>query len=358
MIAKIYSLLSKGFLQCPFKSTGGSAIRITVTGAAGQIGYSLLPLIAKGLMLGPHQPVVLQLLEIEPAIKALQGVALEIEDGSYPLVQEIICTSDTSIAFKDTDIAILVGSFPRKKGMERKDLLEKNAAIFKAQGEALEKYASRNVKVLVVGNPANTNCAICQACAPSIPKENFSALTRLDMNRARSHIALRAKVTPNQVRNVIIWGNHSATQYPDVNHSTIVSDRYHLKELKVRDVIQDDVYLNGAFIDRIQKRGAEILAMRGLSSAMSAANAVVDHIRDWIVGVRSGEYISMAVTSDGSYGIPKGLIFSFPVLCTGNGHYKIVQNLEWDSFSKEKIKITTQELIEERDIAFKFLGLQ
>lgn len=345
------------FFKCPFRSSGGSAIRVTITGGAGQIGYSLLPLIAKGLMFGPTQPVILQLLEVEPALKALKGVALEIEDGSYSLVEDIICTSDPSIAFKDTDVAILVGAFPRKKGMERKDLLEKNAAIFKAQGEALEKYASRNVKVLVVGNPANTNCAICQACAPSIPRENFSALTRLDMNRARSLIATKANVKPNQVKNVIIWGNHSATQYPDVNHATINYDRYKLNQAKVRDIIKDDSFLNGPFIERIQKRGAEILAMRGLSSAMSAANAIVDHIRDWVIGVRTGEYISMAVTSDGSYGIPKGLIFSFPVLCTGNGQYKIVQNLQFDSLSKEKIDITTKELLEEKDIAFNFLGL-
>lgn len=329
-----------------------------MTGAAGQIGYSLIPLIAKGLMLGPNQPVILQLLEIEPALKSLQGVALEIEDGAYPLVKGVICTSDLSVAFKDTDIAILVGSFPRKKGMERKDLLEKNAAIFKEQGEAIEKYASRNVRVLVVGNPANTNCAICQACAPSIPKENFSALTRLDMNRARSLIASKVKVSPNNVKNVIIWGNHSATQYPDVNHAYITMDSYHLNVIKVRDAIKDDEYLNGPFIERIQKRGAEILNMRGLSSAMSAANAIIDHMRDWILGVRTGEYISMAVPSDGSYGIPKGLIFSFPVICLGKGQYKIVQNLEWDELSKTKIKITTDELIEERNIAFKFLGIK
>lgn len=324
-------------------------------------------------MLGPSQPVILHLLEIAQAQKQLQGVALEIADGSYNLVHDIVLTSDPTVAFKDADIAILVGSFPRQKGMERKDLLAKNAAIFKTQGDAIEKFASRDIRVLVVGNPANTNCAIAMACAPSIPRENFSALTRLDMNRARAHLAqmvsarlsaaafpasTKVTVLPAQVKNVIIWGNHSATQYPDVNFAVYTNDKFQLSETLVRQIVADDQYLNGEFIEKIQKRGAEVLAARGLSSAMSAARAACDHVRDWILGTPSNEYISMAVASDGSYGIPKGIVFSYPVRCTGNGKYEIVQGLKWDDFSKQKIKITTDELVEEQQIAFEFLGIK
>lgn len=314
-------------------------------------------------MLGHNQPVILHLLEIAAAQKALQGVALELVDGSYNLIQDVVLTSEASVAFKDADIAVLVGSFPRQKGMERKDLLAKNAAIFKDQGDAIEKFASRNIRVLVVGNPANTNCAIAAACAPSIPRENFSALTRLDMNRARAHLAqltakkLNTLVTPAQIRNVIIWGNHSATQFPDVNFAVYSNDRYHLSQTPVRKLLNDDSYLSGEFIEKIQKRGAEVLAARGVSSAMSAARAACDHIRDWIFGAPN-EYISMAVPSDGSYGIPKGLVFSYPVRCVGNGKYEIVQGLEWDDLSKAKIKATTEELLEEQQIAFEFLGIK
>jgi malate dehydrogenase len=361
---------------CPARRVGGrggggisgwptsKALRVVVTGAAGQIGYSLLPLIASGQMLGHSQPVILHLLEIPAAQKAVQGVALELADGAYNLIEDIVITSDAEVAFKDADIAVLVGSFPRQKGMERKDLLAKNASIFKTQGEAIEKFASRNIRVLVVGNPANTNCAIAAACAPSIPRENFSALTRLDMNRAKAHLAnLVSKKTgqhviPSQVRNVIIWGNHSATQYPDVNFAIFSHDKYHLNESPIRKLINDDSYLNGDFIDKIQKRGAEVLAARGLSSAMSAARAACDHVRDWIFGTASNEWISMAVPSDGSYGVPKGLVFSFPVTCHGNGKFEIVQGLKWDDFSKQKIKTTTDELIEEQQIAFDFLGIK
>ena len=334
-----------------------------MTGAAGQIGYSLLPLIASGQMLGHNQPVILHLLEIEQAQKALQGVALELTDGAYNLVQDVVLTSDPLVAFKDVDVAILVGSFPRQKNMERKDLMAKNAAIFKTQGEAIEKVASRSIRVLVVGNPANTNCAIAAACAPSIPRENFSALTRLDMNRARSHLAqltskkLGVPVAPAQIRNVIIWGNHSATQYPDVNFAVYSNDRYHLSQTPVRKIVNDDSYLNAEFIEKIQKRGAEVLAARGVSSAMSAARAACDHVRDWIFGAPN-EYISMVVPSDGSYGIPKGLMFSYPVRCVGNGKYEIVQGLQWDDLSKAKIKATTDELLEEQEMAFEFLGIK
>jgi malate dehydrogenase len=315
-------------------------------------------------MLGHSQPVILHLLEIPQAEKALKGVAMELTDGAYNLLYDVVTTSDPAVAFKDVDIAVLVGSFPRQKGMERKDLLAKNAAIFKTQGEAIEKYASRNIRVLVVGNPANTNCAIAAACAPSIPRENFSALTRLDMNRAKAHLAglvsskLGTQIIPSQVRNVIIWGNHSATQYPDVNFAVFSQDKYHLAETPIRKLLAQDEYLNGEFIEKIQKRGAEVLGARGLSSAMSAARAACDHVRDWIFGTPSNEWISMAVPSDGSYGVPKGLIFSYPVRCVGSGKFEIVQGLEWDELSKQKIKITTDELVEEQQIAFEFLGIK
>jgi len=339
-------------------------LKVVVTGAAGQIGYSLLPLIASGQMLGPEQPVVLSLLEIEAAQKALAGVSLELADGAYPLLHETLISSDPLIAFKDADIAILVGSFPRQKGMERKDLLAKNAAIFKVQGAAIDQVASKNIRVLVVGNPANTNCAIAAACAPSIPKENFSALTRLDMNRARAHVAqlvstkVGKTVVSSQIQNVIIWGNHSATQYPDVNFASYSGDKFNLNHTSIRNILwQENDYLNGAFIEKIQKRGAEVLAARGLSSAMSAARASCEHMRDWILG-SPHQWISMAVPSDGSYGIPKGIIFSFPVICSGNGRYQIVKDLPWDEVSKQKIKITTDELVEEQQIAFEFLGIK
>jgi malate dehydrogenase len=337
-------------------STSGKKARVCVTGAAGQIGYSIVPLIASGAMLGPNVSIDLRLLEVAPALKALEGVRMELEDGAYNLLESICITSDTLVAFKDVDIVIMVGAFPRKDGMERKDLLEKNAAIFREQGAALDKVANKNVKVLVVGNPANTNAAICQACAPSIPKENFTALTRLDMNRARSMVAARVGCRPLDVQNLIIWGNHSSTQYPDISHATAPDASG--KRVAVRQIIRDDQFLRGPFIEAVQKRGAAVIAARRQSSAMSAANAAVEHVRDWLMGTSkaTGEYISMAVTSDGSYGVPKGLIYSFPVRCH-QGAWQIVQGLEVDEFSKEKMRLTAQELSEEREMAFKFLGL-
>lgn len=331
-------------------------MRVCVTGAAGQIGYSIVPLIAGGHMLGPNVRVRLTLLEVAPALKALEGVRMELEDGSYNCLDSVVITSDPLVGFKDADIAIMVGAFPRKAGMERKDLLEKNAAIFREQGAALDKAANKSVKVLVVGNPANTNAAIMQACAPSIPKENFTALTRLDMNRARSMLASKTKSRPLDVQNLIIWGNHSSTQYPDVSHATTVDSSG--KRVPVLQVVQDDAFLRGAFIDAVQKRGAAVIAARGQSSAMSAANAAVEHVRDWVVGTSktTGEFVSMAVTSDGSYGVPKGLIYSFPVRCQ-QGKWTIVQGLTVDAFSADKMRLTAQELSEEREIAFKFLGL-
>jgi malate dehydrogenase len=323
-------------------------LRVVVTGAAGQIGYALVPLIASGQMFGPSIPIILHLLEVEPAMKALEGVVMELVDGAYPLLTGTVSTSDAAVAFKDVDVCILVGSFPRKPGMERADLLEKNGAIFQAQGKAIEQYACKNVKILVVGNPANTNCLILRKFAPSIPEKNFSALTRLDHNRAIAQIAHKLNAPVAQVKNVIIWGNHSTTQFPDANAAEV-----HGK--KVKEVVEKE-YLEGSFVSTVQKRGAEILAARGLSSALSAANAIVCHMRDWWVGTAHGEWVSMAVISDGSYNIPKGLVFSFPVTIK-NWNWEIVQGLQFNDFGKEAIRLTTEELEQERSIAFEKLGL-
>jgi len=323
-------------------------LRVVVTGAAGQIGYALVPLIASGQMFGERQPVILHLLEVEFVMKALEGVVMELVDGAYPLLAGIVPTCDANVAFKDVDVCILVGSFPRKPGMERADLLEKNGSIFQAQGKAIEQLASRNVKILVVGNPANTNCLIARQFAPSIPEKNFSALTRLDHNRAVSQIANKLNVPVAQVKNVIIWGNHSTTQFPDANAADAGNK-------KVKELI-DKEYLEGPFVGTVQKRGAEILAARGLSSALSAAQAIVCHIRSWWFGTPEGEFVSMAVVSDGSYNVPKGLVFSFPVTIK-NGHWEIVQGLTFTDFGKEAIRATTEELQQEKTIAFEKLGI-
>eukprot|EP00761_Pharyngomonas_kirbyi_P011209 gb/GECH01011234.1/.p1 GENE.gb/GECH01011234.1/~~gb/GECH01011234.1/.p1 ORF type:complete len:374 (+),score=77.12 gb/GECH01011234.1/:1-1122(+) len=319
-----------------------SPVRVLVTGAAGQIGYSLLPMIASGLMLGKDQPIILHLLDIPPAEKALNGVVMELEDSAYSLLNKIVATTDAETAFKDVDIAILVGAFPRKQGMERKDLLQKNGQIFKTQGEAMEKHASRNVKVVVVGNPANTNCLIAKHYAPSIPARNFTALTRLDHNRARAQIAKHADTQVEDVHNITIWGNHSSTQFPDVNHAYIGSSNK-----SVRSVINDDKYLNEEFITTVQKRGAAVIQARGLSSATSAAKAITDHVHDWMLGTPGDEHVSMAVYSDGSYDVPKDIIYSFPVRCR-NGDWEIVQGFEINDFSREKMTVTANELLDEK----------
>lgn len=279
--------------------------------------------------------------------KVLKGVEMELHDCAFPLLSKVVCTSDYKTAFQNTDVALLVGAKPRGPGMQRGDLLSQNAAIFKGQGKALNQYASRNVKVVVVGNPANTNAMIAMTNAPNIPRENFSALTRLDQNRAVAQLAMKAKVDVTQVKNVIIWGNHSKTQYPDVNHASILHNG---TKKSVREVVNDDTYLNGSFVETVQDRGAAVIAARKLSSAASAANAVVDHMHSWLLGTAPGEMTSMAVVSDGSYGAPKGVIFSFPVTCK-NGKWNIVQGLKLDSFSKDKIKITSDELVDEQKAA-------
>jgi malate dehydrogenase len=317
-----------------------SPVRVTVTGAAGQISYSLLFRIAAGEMLGPDQPVILQMLEITPALEALKGVAMELEDCAFPLLAGMVCTDDASEAFKDSDYALLVGARPRGPGMERKDLLEANAAIFSAQGKALNDNASREIKVLVVGNPANTNALITQRNAPDIDPRQFTAMTRLDHNRAMSQIANKTGSTINDVTHMTIWGNHSATQYPDL-HEAKVSGRSAI-ELVDQDWYETD------FIPTVQQRGAAIISARGASSAASAANAAIAHMRTWALGTSDGDWVSMGVYSDGSYGIAEGLVYSFPCVCK-DGDWEIVQGLEINEFSRGKMEATENELAEERD---------
>ncbi|WP_421864883.1 malate dehydrogenase [Motiliproteus sp.] len=315
-------------------------VRVAVTGAAGQISYSLLIRIASGQMLGNDQPVILQLLEITPALDALKGVAMELEDCAFPLLQGIVQTDDANVAFKDADYALLVGARPRGPGMERKDLLEANAAIFSVQGKALNDHASRDVKVLVVGNPANTNALIAQQNAPDLDPGQFTAMTRLDHNRAAAQLANQTGKHVTDVKKVTIWGNHSATQYPDISNTTV--------DGQAAEGLVEESWYKETFIPDVQQRGAAIIKARGLSSAASAANAAVEHMRDWALGTQEGDWVSMAIPSDGSYGVAEGIIYSFPVTCK-DGKYEIVQGLEISDFSREKMKATEQELMEERD---------
>ncbi|MCS5587789.1 MAG: malate dehydrogenase [Porticoccaceae bacterium] len=317
-----------------------SPVRVTVTGAAGQISYSLLFRIAAGEMLGPNQPVILQMLEITPALEALKGVAMELEDCAFPLLAGVLCTDQAEIAFKNTDYALLVGARPRGPGMERKDLLEANAAIFSAQGKAINDHASKDIKVLVVGNPANTNALITQRNAPDIDPRQFTAMTRLDHNRAMSQIAEKTGTTINDVTQMTIWGNHSATQYPDLHQTEV-------KGQAAIDMI-DQSWYEEQFIPSVQQRGAAIIKARGASSAASAANAAIAHMRSWALGSEAGDWVSMGVCSDGSYGIAEGLIYSFPCTCA-NGEWKIVQGIEINEFSRGKMAATEQELTEEKD---------
>lgn len=317
-----------------------SPVRVTVTGAAGQISYSLLFRIAAGEMLGPNQPVILQMLEITPALEALKGVAMELDDCAFPLLAGMVCTDDAAVAFKDADYALLVGARPRGPGMERKDLLEANAAIFSAQGKAINAKASKAIKVLVVGNPANTNSLIAQRNAPDINPRQFTAMTRLDHNRALTQIANKTGTTINDVTHMTIWGNHSATQYPDL-HQTQVNGE------PAMGMIDQDWYETD-FIPTVQQRGAAIINARGASSAASAANAAIAHMRSWALGTAEGDWVSMGVYSDGSYGIAKGLIYSFPCVCK-DGDWEIVQGLDINDFSRSKMIATELELTEERD---------
>jgi len=321
-------------------------LKVVVTGAAGQIGYALLPIIADGRAFGDDQPVVLHLLEVPAVEKALAGVVMELTDAAYPLLAGVVPTVDPAVGFKDIDYAILVGAFPRKQGMERKDLLEKNASIFKDQGQALDKFAKKTVKVLVVGNPANTNALIASHYAPSIPKENFTALTRLDHNRATAQVAEKLKVPVYSVKNVIIWGNHSATQVPDVNHAVVETTQGKQSVAKLVDA-----QWLPTFRETVQKRGAAVIAARGASSALSAARAIVEHVRSWHLGTTDGEFVSMGVISTaGLYGAPEGVIFSYPVVIK-NGKWAVVKNLALTEDVKKTIKVTADELVDERKMA-------
>ena len=316
-----------------------SPVRVTITGAAGQIGYQLAFRIASGQMLGSDQPVILQLLEIPPALPALHGVVMELDDCAFPTLAGIVATDDPDLAFKDCDYALLVGARPRGPGMERKDLLEANAAIFSVQGKAINDHAGRDIRVLVVGNPANTNALIASSNAPDIDARNFTAMTRLDHNRAMAQLAAKTGSHVNDICRMTIWGNHSATQYPDVNHSSVGDSR-------ATDLVDRD-WLSNEFIPVVQQRGAAIIKARGASSAASAASAAIDHMRDWALGTPGDDWVSMAIPADGSYGIEQGIIYSFPVRCSG-GNYEIVQDLEIDDFSRTRMDETEKELREER----------
>ncbi|CAH1792438.1 unnamed protein product [Owenia fusiformis] len=323
-------------------------IKVCVTGAAGQIAYSLLYQVAKGQVFGDDQPIILTLLDIPPMMPVLQGVVMELDDCAFSLLREVIPTSDEAVAFKDIDAAMLVGAMPRREGMERKDLLAANVKIFKSQGKSLDANAKKTVKVVVVGNPANTNALICKKYAPSIPAENFSCLTRLDQNRAKAQIAGRVGVTIDSVKNVIIWGNHSSTQFPDVSHGTVSVKG---TAVPVSEAVKDDNWIKNEFIKTVQQRGAAVIKARKLSSAMSAAKATGDHMRDWFKGTPQGEYTSMGIVSDGSYGIEAGLVYSFPVTIDKSGKYTIVQGLEVDTFAREKMDATANELKQEMTTA-------
>jgi len=325
-----------------------SPVRVAVTGAAGQIGYSLVFRIASGSMLGPDTPVALQLLEITPALGALEGVKMELDDCAFPLLTEIVCTDDADTAFGDADVALLVGAMPRKQGMERSDLLSANGGIFKPQGESLSRSAKRDVKVLVVGNPANTNALIAMSNAKELDPGRFTAMTRLDHNRAITQIAQKLDAAVPDVKKMTIWGNHSTTQYPDLFHCDVNGRNAY-------EAVGDHEWVENTFIPTVAKRGAAVIEARGASSAASAANAAVDHIRSWSLGTAAGDWVSMSVPSDGSYGVPEGIISSFPCTCA-DGAYSIVQGLDIDDFSRGRIDASADELVSERD-AVQELGL-
>ena len=324
-----------------------SPVRVTVTGAAGQIGYALLFRISSGAMLGEDQPVILQLLDITPAMDALEGVRMELDDCAFPLLAGITCTDDPAVAFKDCNYALLVGARPRGPGMERKDLLEANAAIFSVQGKAINDHAARDIKVLVVGNPANTNALITQRNAPDLDPRQFTAMTRLDHNRAMTQLAQKTGTTVNDITHMTIWGNHSATQYPDVFNARV-------KGAPATNQV-DQGWTEDTFIPTVQQRGAAIINARGASSAASAANAAIDHMRDWVLGTPAGDWVSMGVPSTGQYGTPEGLIVGLPCTCAG-GEWSVVEGIDLDEFSKPRIERSVAELEEERQ-AVKDLGL-
>ena len=325
-----------------------SSVKVTVTGAAGQIGYALLFRIASGQMLGPDSPVHLSLLEIPDAVKAAEGTAMELEDCAFPLLEKISISDDPNDAFDGTSIALLVGARPRGPGMERSDLLEANGGIFQPQGRAINDHAADDIRVLVVGNPANTNALIAQSAAPDVPAERFTAMTRLDHNRAIAQLANKLSRPVGEVTDMTIWGNHSSTQYPDLVHAKVGGE-------SAWDAVDDAAWIENEFIPQVAGRGAAIIEARGASSAASAANAAIDHVHDWVLGTPEGDWVSMAIPSDGSYDVPEGIISSFPVTCSG-GEYSIVEGLEIDPFSRERIDASAAELVEERE-AVQALGL-
>ncbi len=316
-----------------------SPVRVAITGAAGQIGYQLCFRIAAGDMLGPNQPVILQLLEITPALGALEGVVMELRDAALPLLMDVVATDNAETAFQDTDYGLLVGAKPRGPGMERKDLISANGKIFGPQGAAMNKVASRNIKVLVVGNPANTNALIARAAAPDLDPRNFTAMTRLDHNRSMAQLADKTGTHSSTITNMLVWGNHSSTQYPDIRFAKVDGK-------SAGDLVSQDWYRD-TFIPDVQQRGAAIIKARGASSAASAASAALDHVRNWALGTPEGDWVSMSVPADGSYGIEPGVIYSYPCVCE-NGDYRIVQGLEIDEFSRERMDATEAELLEER----------
>jgi malate dehydrogenase len=318
-----------------------SPVRVAVTGAAGQIGYAILFRIASGQLLGPDTPVHLSLLEIPAALKAVEGTAMEIDDCAFPLVAGVDITDDPNKAFDGASVALLIGARPRTKGMERGDLLEANGGIFKPQGKALNDHAASDIKVLVVGNPANTNCLIAKSHAPDIPAERFTSMMRLDHNRAIAQLAAKAGATVSDITNMTVWGNHSPTQYPDIFHAKV-------KGQNAAEVVSDQEWLENDFLPTVQKRGAAVIEARGASSAASAANAAVDHVHDWVMGTPEGDWVSMGIPSDGSYGVDEGVIFGFPVTCSG-GSYEIVQGLDVNDFSKSRLDVTVNELQDERE---------
>jgi malate dehydrogenase len=326
-------------LRSPRKTTMKSPVRVTITGAAGQIGYQLAFRIASGQMLGADQPVILQLLEIPPALPALNGVVMELDDCAFDTLAGVVATDDPNVAFKDSDYALLVGARPRGPGMERKDLLEANAAIFSVQGKAINDHANRDIRVLVVGNPANTNALIASSNAPDVDPRNFTAMTRLDHNRAMAQLAARTNSHVTDIRRMTIWGNHSATQYPDIHYASV-------GEKSAMDLV-DQTWFADDFIPVVQQRGATIIAARGASSAASAASAAIDHMRDWASGTADDDWVSMAIPADGSYGIEPGIVYSYPVRCRA-GDYEIVQDLSIDDFSRARMDATEAELREER----------
>jgi malate dehydrogenase len=323
-------------------------IRVTITGAAGQIGYNMLFRIANGDMLGKEQPIILQLLDIPAAQQALRGVAMELEDCVFPMLQQVITTDDPRVAFRDTEVALLVGARPRGKGMERKDLLEANGAIFSEQGRIINELAARHVKVLVVGNPANTNALICMKNAPDIDPRNFSGMMRLDHNRAIAQIALKLFQPIQDIKKMVVWGNHSGTQYPDLSHCEI-------RGRKVSEVLQDQDWVENTFIPTVQKRGAAVIEARGLSSAASAANSAIAHMHDWLLRSHHNDWVTMSVPSDGSYGIPEGVIYGLPVTCR-NGHYTIVQGLPISDLGRKHMMDSYAELLSERELVKHLLG--